>query len=73
MRHCPDLWHRAILKINKYSSFRSHSSSTIIDLENCQSNPKFETVVDSFVVKSEAEIEKYIALCKQAEAFQKDE
>ena len=46
---------------------------TIIDLENCQSNPKFETVVDSFVVKSEAEIEKYIALCRQAEAFQKDE
>ena len=26
-----------------------------------------------FAGKSEAEIEKYIALCKQAEAFQKDE
>ena len=74
---------------------------TIIDLENCQSNPKFETVVfiakelnisvdaaifpemvnktvsktvvDFFTGKSEAEIEKYIALCRQAEAFQKDE
>ena len=74
---------------------------TIIDLETCQSNPKFETVVlvakelnisvdaaifpemvnqtvsktvvDFFAGKSEAEIEKYIALCKQAEAFQKDE
>ena len=70
---------------------------TIIDLETCQSNPKFETValvaqelnisvdaaivnqtvsktvVDFFAGKNEAEIEKYIALCKQAEAFQKDE
>lgn len=74
---------------------------TIIDLENCQSNSKFETVVlvakelnisvdaaifpemvnktvpktvvDFFAGKSEAEIEKYIALCKQTEAFQKDE
>ena len=51
---------------------------TIIDLETCQSNPKFDqtvskTVVDFFAGKSEAEIEKYIALCKQAEAFQKDE
>ena len=74
---------------------------TIIDLETCQSNPKFETVVlvakelnisvdaaifpemvnqtvsktvvDFFAGKSEAEIEKFIALCKQAEAFQKDE
>ena len=71
---------------------------TIIDLETCQSNPKFETVVlvakelnisvdaaifpemvnqtvsktvvDFFAGKSEAEIEKFIALCKQAEAFQ---
>ena len=74
---------------------------TIIDLETCQSNPKFETVVlvakelnisvdaaifpemvnqtvsktvvDFFAGKREAEIEKFIALCKQAEAFQKDE
>ena len=74
---------------------------TIIDLETCQSNPKFETVVlvtkelnisvdaaifpeminqtvsktvvDFFAGKSEVEIEKFIALCKQAEAFQKDE
>lgn len=30
-----------------------------------------KTVVDFFAGKSEAEIEKYIALCKQAEAFQK--
>ena len=74
---------------------------TIIDLETCQSNPKFETVVlvakelnisldavifsdmvtttvsktviDFFAGKSKAEIQKYIALCKQAETFQKDE
>ena len=32
-----------------------------------------KTVVDFFAGKSEAEIQKYIALCKQAEAFQKDE
>ena len=32
-----------------------------------------KTVVDFFAGKSEAEIEKFIALCKQAEAFQKDE
>lgn len=32
-----------------------------------------KTIVDFFAGKSEAEIEKYIALCKQAEAFQKDE
>lgn len=77
------------------------NSRTIIDLENCKSNPKFETValiakelnisldaaifpdmvagivsktvVDFFAGKSEAEIEKYIALCKQAETFQKNE
>ena len=77
------------------------NSRTIIDLETCQSNPKFETVVlvakelnisvdaaifpemvnqtvsktvvDFFAGKSEAEIEKFIALCKQAETFQKDE
>ena len=69
------------------------NARTIIDLETCQSNPKFETValvakelnisvvnqtvsktvVDFFAGKSEAEIEKYIALCKHAEAFQKDE
>ena len=70
---------------------------TIIDLETCQSNPKFETVVlvakelnisvdaaifpemvnqtvsktvvDFFAGKSEAEIEKFIALCKQAESL----
>ena len=70
------------------------NARTIIDLETCQSNPKFETValvakelnisvdaaifpdmvnqtvsktvVDFFAGKSEAEIEKYIALCKQA-------
>ena len=75
------------------------NARTIIDLETCQSNPKFETValvakelnisvdaaifpdmvnqtvsktvVDFFAGKSEAEIEKYIALCKQAEAFSK--
>ncbi len=74
---------------------------TVIEIEKCKSNPKFETVVlvakelnisvdaaifpemvnqtvsktvvDFFAGKSEAEIEKYIALCKQAEAFQKDE
>ena len=77
------------------------NARTIIDLETCQSNPKFETValvakelnisvdaaifpdmvnqtvsktvVDFFAGKSEAEIEKYIALCKQAEALQKDD
>ena len=77
------------------------NSRTIIDLETCQSNPKFETVVlvskelnisvdttiflemvnqtvsktvvDFLAGKSQAEIEKIIALCKQAEAFQKDE
>ena len=32
-----------------------------------------KTVVDFFAGKSEAEIEKFIALCKQAEAFQKAE
>ena len=32
-----------------------------------------KTVVDFFAGKSEVEIEKFIALCKQAEAFQKDE
>lgn len=32
-----------------------------------------KTVVDFFARKSEAEIEKNIAICKQAEAFQKDE
>ena len=32
-----------------------------------------KTVIDFFAGKSEAEIQKYIALCKQAEAFQKDE
>ena len=75
------------------------NSRTIIDLETCQSNPKFETValvakelnisvdaaifpnmvnqavsktVVDFTGESEAEIEKYIALCKQAETFQKD-
>ena len=32
-----------------------------------------KTVVDFFAGKSEAEIEKFIALCKQAETFQKDE
>ena len=31
-----------------------------------------KTVADFFAGKSEAEIEKNIALCKQAEAFQKD-
>ena len=30
-----------------------------------------KTVVDFFAGKSEAEIEKFIALCKQAEAFRK--
>lgn len=75
------------------------NARTIIDLETCQSNPKFETValvakelnisvdaaifpdmvnqtvsktvVDFFAGKSEAEIEKYIALCKQAEDISK--
>ena len=32
-----------------------------------------KTVVDFVAGKSEAEIQKYIALCKQAETFQKDE
>lgn len=32
-----------------------------------------KTVVDFFTGKSEAEIQKYIALCQQAEAFQKKE
>lgn len=32
-----------------------------------------KTVVDFFAGKSEAEIQKYIALCQQAEAFQKKE
>lgn len=80
---------------------RLHMSvRTIIEIEKCKSNPKFETVallakelnisldaaifpdmvtgtvsktvVDFFAGKSEAEIQKYIALCKQAETFQKD-
>ena len=43
---------------------RLHMSvRTIIEIEKCKSNPKFETV---------AEIQKYIALCKQAETLQKD-
>ena len=79
---------------------RLHMSvRTIIEIEKCKSNPKFETVallakelnisldaaifpdmvtgtvsktvVDFFAGKSEAEIQKYIALCKQAETFQK--
>ena len=77
------------------------NARTIIDLETCQSNPKFETValvakelnisvdaaifpdmvnqtvsktvVDFFAGKSEAVIEQYSTLGKQAEAFQKDE
>ena len=32
-----------------------------------------KTIVDFFAGKSEAEIEKYIALCTQAEAFKKDD
>ena len=81
---------------------RLHMSvRTIIEIEKCKSNPKFETVallakelnisldaaifpemvtgtvsktvIDFFAGKSEAEIQKYIALCKQAETFQKDE
>lgn len=81
---------------------RLHMSvRTIIEIEACKSNPKFETVallakelnisldatifpdmitgtvsktvVDFFNGKSEAEIQKYIALCRQAEAFQKNE
>ena len=79
---------------------RLHMSvRTIIEIEKCKSNPKFETevlakelnisldaaifpdmvtgtvsktVIDFFAGKSEAEIQKYIALCKQAETFQKD-
>ena len=75
------------------------NARTIIDLETCQSNPKFETValvakelnisvdaaifpemvnqtvsktvVDFFAGKSEAEIEKYIALCKQGGSLSK--
>ena len=31
-----------------------------------------KTVIDFFAGKSEAEIQMYIALCKQAEAIQKD-
>ena len=84
-----------ILRFGRYPAYHG------IDLETCQSNPKFETVVlvakelnisvdaaifpemvnqtvsktvvDFFAGKSEAEIEKFIALCKQAETFQKDE
>ena len=32
-----------------------------------------KTVADFFAVKTGAQLRKYIALCKQAEAFQKDE
>ncbi len=80
---------------------RLHMSvRTIIEIEKCKSNPKFETVallakelnisldavifsdmvtttvsktvIDFFAGKSKAEIQKYIALCKQAETLQKD-
>ena len=59
------------------------NARTIIDLLNISVDAAIfpdmvnqtvsKTVVDFFAGKSEAEIEKYIALCKQAEAFQKDE
>lgn len=70
---------------------------TIIEIENCKSSPRFETVatlarelnisldavvfqdiksdtvsksvIDFFFDKSEDEIQKYIALCQQADAF----
>lgn len=73
------------------------SVPTIIELEKCNSSPRFETVaalaremnisldaivfqnmrsdavsksvIDFFAGKSEEEIEKYLALCRQAEAF----
>lgn len=73
------------------------SVRTIIEIERCHSNPKFETValickelnisldaivfpdtaatevsksvVDFFAGKSEAEIQKYISLCQQADTF----
>lgn len=73
------------------------SVRTIIELEKCNSSPRFETVaalaremnisldaivfqnmrsdavsksvIDFFAGKSEEEIEKYLALCRQAEAF----
>lgn len=76
------------------------STRTIIDLENCRSNPRFETiayiaqeldisldaflfpdtsitpvsksVADYFSGKSEAEVQKYIALCECADSFRTD-
>lgn len=73
------------------------SVRTIIEIERCRSNPKFETIVllaqelnisldaiafpnaingtvskgvaDFFADKNEAESQKYIALCRQAEAI----
>lgn len=73
------------------------SVRTIIELEKCNSSPRFETVaalaremnvsldavvfqeirsdtvsksvVDFFAGKSEEEIEKYLALCRKADAF----
>lgn len=97
-RHCPAGF---LFQRTRKGIVWKGEQHTIIDLETCQSNPKFETValvakelnisvdaaifpdmvnqtvsktvVDFFAGKSEAEIEKYIALCKQAEAFQKDE
>lgn len=77
------------------------SVRTIIELEGCNSSPRFETVAtiareldisldavvfqdiqtegisktvtDFFSGKSEEEIQKYIALCKQADAFKPKE
>lgn len=76
------------------------SVRTIIEIERCHSNPKFETVAllskelnisldaivfpdtatanvsksvaDFFDGKSEAEIQKYIPLCQQADTFKTD-
>ena len=68
---------------------------TIIEIENCKSNPKFETemrisldavvfhdekpreipkvVADFFAGKSDAEAERYIALCQSAEKLKNGE
>ncbi len=76
------------------------SVRTIIELEHCNSSPRFETVatiareldisldavvfqsiptdsvsksvIDFFSGKSEEEIQKYIALCEQTDAFKKE-
>lgn len=46
---------------------------TVIEIENCKSNPKFEVVADFFAGKSDAEAERYIALCQSAEKLKNGE